>query len=391
VDSVLDEGSLRIQYTYLPDGSRATEAPTTAGDTRFRGTYFDGLGRITGFASYASPGAGYAFNFEDVPDECHWNADGQLAVPCPLGPSLFFDGANIAGTRAANAWRLVTGPGIDFPLMGFERFVNTSNRAEVFYVTDGRGQQYVMADSTGLHRTTFDDPNTGYRGWQWAGGTGNAQTFGADRMNNGQVRPISFFRNRAYDQETGRYTQEDPIGVAGGLNLYQFNGNNPVAYTDPFGLCPKDKGGDGKTDKLDDCPRHSEGWKEHLKEEDAKAQRSECVARNTAWMKSDNALVAGVVGVGGSVAAIGGGLAAKAQGAQWVAQGSVELDLFFAAPKASSALVENGIASQVAGTAMMNRGAGLLKGGGVALATQATFGAAYVGTTIAMCQVNPDR
>jgi len=26
--------------------------------------------------------------------------------------------------------------------------------------------------------------------------------------------------------------------VAGGLNLYQFNGNNPAAYSDPFGLCP---------------------------------------------------------------------------------------------------------------------------------------------------------
>lgn len=28
------------------------------------------------------------------------------------------------------------------------------------------------------------------------------------------------------------------MGAAGGLNLYQFNGNNPVAYTDPFGLKP---------------------------------------------------------------------------------------------------------------------------------------------------------
>ena len=26
--------------------------------------------------------------------------------------------------------------------------------------------------------------------------------------------------------------------MSGGTNLYQFNGNNPVAYTDPFGLCP---------------------------------------------------------------------------------------------------------------------------------------------------------
>ncbi len=51
------------------------------------------------------------------------------------------------------------------------------------------------------------------------------------------MHDISFFRNRFYDQVTGRWTQEDPVGVAGGINLYGFNGNNPVAYTDPFGLC----------------------------------------------------------------------------------------------------------------------------------------------------------
>jgi uncharacterized protein RhaS with RHS repeats len=52
------------------------------------------------------------------------------------------------------------------------------------------------------------------------------------------MRQLSFFRNRFYDQQSGRWTQEDPIGVAGGVNLYQFNGNNPVTFTDPFGLDP---------------------------------------------------------------------------------------------------------------------------------------------------------
>jgi RHS repeat-associated protein len=46
-----------------------------------------------------------------------------------------------------------------------------------------------------------------------------------------------FRRNRYYDQGTGRFTQEDPIGLAGGLNLYGFANGDPVNFSDPFGLC----------------------------------------------------------------------------------------------------------------------------------------------------------
>ena len=34
------------------------------------------------------------------------------------------------------------------------------------------------------------------------------------------------------------FTQEDPIGLAGGLNLYGYAGGDPVNFSDPFGLCP---------------------------------------------------------------------------------------------------------------------------------------------------------
>ncbi len=45
-------------------------------------------------------------------------------------------------------------------------------------------------------------------------------------------------RNRQYDPQTMRFTQEDPIGLAGGLNAYGFAEGDPVTYSDPYGLCP---------------------------------------------------------------------------------------------------------------------------------------------------------
>jgi hypothetical protein len=43
-------------------------------------------------------------------------------------------------------------------------------------------------------------------------------------------------RNRYYNPQTGQFTQADPIGLAGGVNLYGFAGADPVNFDDPFGL-----------------------------------------------------------------------------------------------------------------------------------------------------------
>src|SRR6266545_8123144 len=62
---------------------------------------------------------------------------------------------------------------------------------------------------------------------------------------------LQFKRNRYYDPQTGRFTQEDPLGLAGGLNLYGFAGGDPVNFSDPFGLCKE-----GDTD----CERFVRAW-----------------------------------------------------------------------------------------------------------------------------------
>jgi RHS repeat-associated protein len=43
---------------------------------------------------------------------------------------------------------------------------------------------------------------------------------------------------RPYDPNLQRWLQRDPIGERGGISLYQFVGNNPVNFVDPFGLDP---------------------------------------------------------------------------------------------------------------------------------------------------------
>lgn len=40
---------------------------------------------------------------------------------------------------------------------------------------------------------------------------------------------------RYYDPDIGRFTQHDPIGLAGGINLYQY-APNPLGWVDPLGL-----------------------------------------------------------------------------------------------------------------------------------------------------------
>jgi RHS repeat-associated protein len=72
-------------------------------------------------------------------------------------------------------------------------------------------------------------PSGAYVGFGW---------FGSLLADQSDANDVRYRRNRYYDPVTGRFTQEDPVHLAGGLNLYGYANGDPINVSDPFGLCP---------------------------------------------------------------------------------------------------------------------------------------------------------
>ncbi|WP_230961613.1 RHS repeat-associated core domain-containing protein, partial [Burkholderia stagnalis] len=56
---------------------------------------------------------------------------------------------------------------------------------------------------------------------------------------------LHYNRHRYYDPTSGRFVSKDPIGLAGGFNVYQY-ASNPIEWIDPLGLARTSSGGAGR-------------------------------------------------------------------------------------------------------------------------------------------------
>ena len=154
-------------------------------------------------------------------------------------------------------WFYVYAPGLDEPVLAIRRNVFGSSLARLDVVTNGSGQVVALADSAGQLNSVYAKAIPGSNGGPWGSGLASrSQTFDPLRWATAiGGDTISTFRNRQYDPATGKWLQEDPTGTAGGVNLYEYNGNDPNSFSDPFGLDPcKDASGNES-----DCPEPANG------------------------------------------------------------------------------------------------------------------------------------
>ncbi|WP_407072895.1 RHS repeat-associated core domain-containing protein, partial [Photorhabdus viridis] len=87
---------------------------------------------------------------------------------------------------------------------------------------------------------------------------------------------LHFNTYRYYAPEIGRFITPDPIGLAGGLNLYTY-APNPMSWIDPWGLST---GRTGKQARLKSIgqdpkqPQHIRGWVQQEQNSIARGQRT---------------------------------------------------------------------------------------------------------------------
>jgi RHS repeat-associated protein len=223
---VIDDYSNRIKYRVDSDGTRTRYSYDAAGRTSEVGTRkyrYDANGYLT-----------HVYDGDRLVGQYSYNAFGERIKKVAYNGNrssvtyFFYDGAKL--TAEADGDGKITQQYVyveDRPaavLVGREIFaLHTDWRGAPLVATDERQQVVWRADAGLWHeaKVTLARFELNLRG--------SNQYFDAESG-------LHYNYHRFFDTQSGRYLTPDPIGQAGGLNLYAFVEGDPVNNVDPLGL-----------------------------------------------------------------------------------------------------------------------------------------------------------
>jgi RHS repeat-associated protein len=139
-------------------------------------------------------------------------------------------GANQAGSSSASSLAdSVAAASYSYDARGRLTQVMYDDGATIAYEYDGAGNRTNTAASSG--------PSPAWS----ASLTGSGFRFTGRRLD--AETGLYYYRARYYSPTLGRFLQPDPIGYAGGANLYAYVDNDPFNRVDPMGTDPQQPGG----------------------------------------------------------------------------------------------------------------------------------------------------
>jgi RHS repeat-associated protein len=181
-----------------------------------------------------------------------WSPGGPTAQDSTSRSYYVYDGSDVGlvllrphGTANWRVYQRLVSGGTDQPLAGWFTRNDLTSAQNLALVSDYQGSVRAAVKVNGTREdwaVNFSrNPYGAFLGASGSGGDGtqtNTQTGFTGASTPTATGGFTYLRNRWYDPATGRFLTQDPIGLAGGVNLYAYAGGNPVSFSDPFGLCP---------------------------------------------------------------------------------------------------------------------------------------------------------
>jgi RHS repeat-associated protein len=206
-----------VTYTYDYNGNTLTKTDST-GTTTYA---WDFENRLT-TAQLPGTGGTITFKYDPLGRRIYKSSSSATSI-------YTYDGINLieeTNSSGAVVARYLQGLTVDDPLA----MIRSSTTS--FYQADGLGSITSLTNGAGALAQTYTFDSFGK---QTASSGSLTNPFQYTARESDTEISLYFYRARYYDQSSGRFLNEDPLGFGGGPNFYTYVENDPNNFIDPSG------------------------------------------------------------------------------------------------------------------------------------------------------------